>query len=795
MQNVRGSFEEVHVLLLEDSIKLREQLVRILQSPKNGFSVEASTSSAGFSKKLIDGRVDILVIDYDLAVGDVPAIIKNAKEIDPFLPVILISKDFDDNIYREVARTGADWYVPLTEVSLKMLPRILMRRVETHGLLREAIGSRRQSVLKSFQIDILSSLVRKMVETKDLKCVMQELAEQIVKKLDMKAVSLQRYFKRRNGFAVYGIYPQGRLVRFVKKFFDISSEAFVFPFDPVNCIVDRYTAERKTWVGYDFADVFGTTMPSQAARMIQKFAGVESIYNAPFYSKDELLGGIVVGNSRKHFTNEELEAFDAIVHISSLLFEYNENVNSQIIQNEKLKAIHEISIQLHENLDPARLFEVIYKKLDEVIPSDLVRLFLFDKGKRLLRAERVVVKNGKKPDSVPTEIPLGKGLIGTAAVEGVSVLENNSHLNPMSFYLGERPKLEHLLSVPVIHRTELLGVIALTRWRTEYFKESDLSALEIFASQFAIALHNSQLYDNLSRSESLYRLVLQNVSDAVVLIGNNRRILFANPKFIDVTGYAPEEIVGREFDFLVHPEDRQKLNKYYILRLNGDHVPFRYEFRFIKKDGEIRIAEYNVAVVRDEGKITGLLGIGRDVTDDRIDREEIVRSYDWLEKAYLLGLNRSAREILDGCADLISEIFDAEFVCMANYNEENDSAMTCVARLNGLFLDTMKIEKVGTLFKDNRVDKNERKGINLLNRLLSDGESWQFFHMTKIEDGNSLVGVIIIGSKKSQKIVGSQLSILNLIRQRLEYAYSKEAENQRVSSLDINQMDMRRGSL
>lgn len=611
----KGTFEKSRVLVVEDSADLRDKLVQILRSSAHGFSVEAIPSSVGFTSKLVEGEIDVLVVDYDLAVGDASMIIKIAKEIDPFLPVVLVSKDFSDNVSTETERIGADTYAPLTGIPLKLLPMILYKRIEAKAMLRDATESRRQSKFKSFQLDILTSLVRKMIETQDLKSVMQELAEQIVKKLDMKAASLQRFFKEKNGFAVYGIYPQGKLLRFVRKFFDVSSKDFTFPFDPDNCIVDQYTAERKSWVGHDFADVFGTTMPAMPARMIQKFVGVESIYNAPFYSKNELLGGIVVGNARRKFTDEELDAFDAIVHISSLLFEYNESVNSQLVQNEKLKAIHEISVQLHENLDPTNLFDVIYQKLDGLIPSELVRLFLFDKDKELLRVERVVVKREKKPSSVPLEIPLGKGLVGKAALEKKSIMENNSHLNPLSFYVGERPKLEHLLAVPVVHGPELLGVIALTRWRSEPFRESDLGALEIFSSQFAIALHNSILYERLSRSESLYRLVLQKVNDAVILVGKEKKILYVNAKFLDLSGYEFEEVAGKDFDFLIYPEDRARIGEYYAGRINGEPMPTHYEFRFVKKSGEVRIAEYNAAILFDEGKITGLLGVARDITD------------------------------------------------------------------------------------------------------------------------------------------------------------------------------------
>ncbi len=631
---------------------LREQLSRILESSKMGFSVEVLSSSVGLSKKLISGKYHALIVDYDLSIGDVPALLKTAKEVDPFLPTVLISRDFADRINTEATRMGADAYFPLTGVVLKMFPRILMKNIVNSSFVREAIDARHQSTLKSYQLEILASLVRKMVETNDLHSVMQEMAEQVVKKLDMKVVSLQRFLQRENGFTVHGIYPQGKLVKLAQKFFGISLDSFVFPFEPQNCVVDQYTAERKPWVGTDFADVFGTTMPSQAARLIQKFAGVKSIYNAPFYNKDELLGGMLVGNVRESFTDEELEAFDAIVHISSLLFEYNESVKQQIIQNQKLAAIHETSFQLHENLELGKLFDIIHKKLDELIPSDVVRLFLYDERLQLLREEKAVLRKRKRPDFIAVEVPIGKGLIGRAAAEVKPVLENNAHLNPLSIYPSEKPALEHLLAAPITYRGQLLGMIALTRLKNVPFKEPDLYALEIFTSQLATALYNSRLYDDLSRSESLYRLVLQNVNDPVVLIGTDRLILYVNPKFEDITGYKSEEVLGHEFDILVYPEDLPKVNGYYAKRMSGGDVPSRYEFRFLRKSGEIGITEYNVATILEDGKVTGLLGVARDVTDDRIADENLKLKTQQLQKL----LDISASLMHSGSLDELLEM-------------------------------------------------------------------------------------------------------------------------------------------
>ncbi len=613
----------MQILIVEDSQELREQFNRVLEASKLGFIIETLPGSVGLNKRLTSRKYDALVIDYDLSVGDPAAIVKLTKEIDPFLPVIIVSRDFTDSIYSETQQMGADSYIPVTSVSMRMFPRVLLERIESIGFVREAIEARHQSTLKSYQIEILASLVRKMVETHDLKSVMQEMAEQVVKKLDMKVVSLQRFFPRQNGFAVYGIYPQGKLVKFAQMFFGISLDTFVFPFDPEHCIVDQYTLERKAWIGTDFADVFGTTMPAQASRMIQKFAGVRSIYNAPFYSKNQLLGGIIVGNVRKNFTDEELEAFDAIVHISSLLFEYNETVKAQIVQNHKLQAIHEISSQLHENLEPGKIFDIIQEKLNSIVPADVVRLFVYNSLSHSLVERETIVRKGKTPAFMVPEIRLGTGLIGLAASERRSILENNAHLNPQSIYSSGRPELEHLLAVPVTHHGELLGMIAMTRLKDEPFSETDREALEIFTSQFGIAFNNSRLYEDLQRSEGLYRLVLENVNDPVIFVGTEGSLRFVNPKFEELTGYSSDDVLGKKFDFLIHPDDLSMVKRYYLSRIGGSFAPGRYEFRFVKRSGEVRTVDYNVTAISEGGRVTGLLAVARDVTDDITARKNL----------------------------------------------------------------------------------------------------------------------------------------------------------------------------
>ncbi|MDD2763634.1 MAG: sigma 54-interacting transcriptional regulator [Opitutaceae bacterium] len=63
--------------------------------------------------------------------------------------------------------------------------------------------------------------------------------------------------------------------------------------------------------------------------------------------------------------------------------------------------------------------------------------------------------------------------------------------------------------------------------------------------------------DPASRSdpESFYRTVLESLSEAVLLAGADRRIFYANRLATELTGYAPEELLGRPSHELFHFED------------------------------------------------------------------------------------------------------------------------------------------------------------------------------------------------------------------------------------------------
>ncbi|MGC8594894.1 MAG: PAS domain S-box protein [Candidatus Kryptoniota bacterium] len=611
---------EIRVLLVEDSVEIRNRLIRLFRSANLGFEVDAYASNVGIYRKLSESRYDAVLLDYDMAAINPFVIARAALDIDPFLTVMFVSDNYSDTVFSEVISAGFRNYSPLTNVGMKLLPNLLKELVESSARLRTSHEISRASKLKSSQMDILGAIVRKMVETHDLKSVMQQLAEELVKKLDVKVVSLQRYYPEKRGFAVYGIYPKGKLLKFAEMFFGVSLDSFVFPFDPEHCIVDQYTEQRKPWIGSDFADVFGTTMPSQAARMIQKFAGVKSIYNAPFYNKDQLLGGIVVGNARESFTTEELDAFNAIVEISSLLFEYNETSNAYFKESQRLRAVHKTSLSMHRNLNPEEVLSTIQNEVAEIVSADFLAVYMKKENEDKLELKKFTALKGKAKKTAPEVIRIGETIIGRAAADMRTLIANE-----VSFFEETTSSVrENILCVPMAFGKELLGMLVVGRFNlAEPFDFTDLSVFEIFTSQFALALNNSKLFENIVKSESQYKLLIENVNDPVVLINTKGELIYVNNRFESLTGYKPREIIGKHFSFLVHPDDLALVNQRFSARVVGSEEPGRYEFRIIAKDGDVKFIDYSVTLVREGKRITGLLGVGRDITNEIQSREKI----------------------------------------------------------------------------------------------------------------------------------------------------------------------------
>jgi PAS domain S-box-containing protein len=127
----------------------------------------------------------------------------------------------------------------------------------------------------------------------------------------------------------------------------------------------------------------------------------------------------------------------------------------------------------------------------------------------------------------------------------------------------------------------------------------------------------------LQDSESRFRTILDYIGSAVAIIEEDSTISYINPEFEKIIGYVRDEVEGKKkWTEFVAPEDLERLREYQRKRrTEPSAVPARYEFRFIRWDGQVRNGYLSITRIPDTGKsVVSLL----DITD-RVLTEEAVR--------------------------------------------------------------------------------------------------------------------------------------------------------------------------
>jgi len=114
-----------------------------------------------------------------------------------------------------------------------------------------------------------------------------------------------------------------------------------------------------------------------------------------------------------------------------------------------------------------------------------------------------------------------------------------------------------------------------------------------------------------------------------VALDTEGRVVLINRKGCEITGYEESELVGRDwFDLVIPASQRSEAKEVFRELMVGNTVPLeRYQNRIVTRDGKERLIAWSNTILKDgEGRITGTLSSGEDITDKQRMEEEILRT-------------------------------------------------------------------------------------------------------------------------------------------------------------------------
>jgi PAS domain S-box-containing protein len=130
-------------------------------------------------------------------------------------------------------------------------------------------------------------------------------------------------------------------------------------------------------------------------------------------------------------------------------------------------------------------------------------------------------------------------------------------------------------------------------------------------------------------SEERYHTLIEGVRDIVFALSPDGMITSLSAAFERVTGWPAEQWVGKPFEQLVHPDDMGLLFEFIDRAVRGEARPVS-QLRLCTRQGDYRMGEFAAAPQLHEGRLVGVLGIARDVTD-RLSLEQQLRQAQKME--------------------------------------------------------------------------------------------------------------------------------------------------------------------
>jgi two-component system NtrC family sensor kinase len=127
-----------------------------------------------------------------------------------------------------------------------------------------------------------------------------------------------------------------------------------------------------------------------------------------------------------------------------------------------------------------------------------------------------------------------------------------------------------------------------------------------------------------SLSAAELRQILEGADDAIYLVDRAGILIGANSATAELLGMGHERVVGRSFWPFLDPADTHRVEEHVRAVLAGARR--RYECAIIRADGQRRLVSIANTPVEVEGAVVHILGVARDVTEERARASALERA-------------------------------------------------------------------------------------------------------------------------------------------------------------------------
>jgi signal transduction histidine kinase len=257
-----------------------------------------------------------------------------------------------------------------------------------------------------------------------------------------------------------------------------------------------------------------------AAREAITRGGLRSLAAVPVLSAGAAAGSLVLADpAGRRFTEPEMALLSSLAEQMGLVLENARLVAALVRQRRESEELARVAHLVSEKLDVAAAGE-------RIAESVLGLLGVHSSAIRLVRPDgqlgAIALGGRAKEYGVTGEVlPAGMGLVGHAFVEGRPMwtadfrVDDRFALNPEIREKNAAVGIVAGLAVPLRVAGTVIGVLSVGSPTPRIFTEGDVALLQVFADQAAVALHNAQTQDAVTKQAERLR-ILHEIDRAII---------------------------------------------------------------------------------------------------------------------------------------------------------------------------------------------------------------------------------------------------------------------------------------
>ena len=275
---------------------------------------------------------------------------------------------------------------------------------------------------------------------------------------------------------------------------------------------------------------------------------VRSELAVPLVVKNKVIGVLDLQSETKaYFTLENQRLLELVASRMAIAIENARLYTRVSRQAQTLGVLNDISREITSILDPDDLLERIGQLLKRVIDFHMFTILLWNQRTQLFE-HRFSSRFGERVTRERT-IALGEGLIGTAAQLREPIVAADVRKDPR--YVEANPEVRSELSVPLVYKGEVIGVLDLEHTRVNYYNEDHQRTLSTLASQVAISIANARLYQRIHEEEQRMERDLEMARQVQL------RLMPSRPPVLEHAEIASQFVAARSiggdvYDFLAY---------------------------------------------------------------------------------------------------------------------------------------------------------------------------------------------------------------------------------------------------